>query len=112
MTIDAGKFDKRVILESKVEAQSSLGDLEVTWQPIATVWCRKLSSKGKEFYSSGQILGADDVGIQIRYSNAVAAINQTSRFTLEGKVYNIKSVDEVGRKEMFTIFGSTGTNDG
>lgn len=110
--IDAGKFDKRVSLESKTETQSALGDLEVTWTPIATVWARKLSSKGKEFYAGNQILGADDVGIQIRYSNAVTAVNQTSRFTLDGKVYNIKSVDEVGRKEIFTIFGTTGTNDG
>jgi SPP1 family predicted phage head-tail adaptor len=111
-TIDAGKFDRRVTLEAKTQTQSELGDLEVTWTAIATVWARKLSSKGREFYSGNQILGADDVGIQIRYSNAVAVIDLTSRFIFDGKTYNIKSIDEVDRKNIITIFGTAGTNNG
>jgi SPP1 family predicted phage head-tail adaptor len=110
--MDAGKFDRRVLIESKTETQSALGDLEVTWSTVATVWARKLSSKGREFYAGAQTLGAQEVGIQIRHTPTVADLNQIARFTLEGKVYNIKSIDEVGRREYQTIIGTFGANDG
>lgn len=110
--MDAGKLDRRVLIEAKTETQSPLGDLDVSWQPVATVWARKLSSKGREFFAGALTLGTQEVGIQIRHTPTVAGLDQTARFTLEGKVYNVKSIDEVGRKEYQTIIGTFGANDG
>lgn len=110
--MDAGKLDRRVTLQTKVEAQNDFGELEVSWATLATVSARKLSSKGREFHSGGQTLGANDVGIQIRHSPDVADLTQLDRFELEGKTYNIRSIDEVGRREYLTIIGQAGVNDG
>ena len=110
--MDAGKFDRRVTFEKKVETQNDYGELEASWQFVATVWARRLSSKGREFYSGGQILGANDLGIQVRYSPQVAELTQLDRFIYKGKAYNIKSIDEVERREYLTILANEGVNNG
>ncbi len=110
--MDAGKLDRRVTLRSKVTAQNTYGEQTVTWTDISTVSARKLSSKGREFHSGGVTLSEGTVGIQIRRTPTVAVLTQLDVFVLEGVTYNIKSIDEVGRKDYLTIMGEAGLNNG
>ena len=110
--MDAGKLDRRVLLLRKVSTRDQYGGASVDWQIIATVWARKLSSKGREFYSAGRTLSGNEVGIQIRHTPTVAGLTQLDVFELEGKRYNIASVDEVGRRDYITIIGESGVNHG
>ena len=150
--MDAGKLDRRVTFRSKVTVQNTYGEQTVTWVERSTVWARKLSGKGREFYSGGITLSEGTVGIQVRrtpslYDSALIArelftvdvtnikadttlykadktqesmtttanaslVTQLDVFVLEGVTYNIKSIDEVGRKDYLTIMGQAGVNDG
>lgn len=110
--MDAGKLDRRLTLQQKSVSQSALGDLVETWSTVATVWARKLSSKGREFYSGGVPLGVDDAGFQIRYSVAASGIDQTWRVQFEGHSYDVYSVDEVGRKGYLTVMAKRGASNG
>ena len=110
--MDAGKLDRRVSLYRKVTARDEYGGETTDWELIAAVWARKLSSKGREFYSGGRTLSGNEVGIQIRHSPTVSGLTQLDVFDLEGKRYNIKAVDEVGRKDYLTIMGESGVNNG
>jgi SPP1 family predicted phage head-tail adaptor len=110
--MDAGKLDRRVTLRSKATTQDAYGGQSVTWTDIAEVWARKLSSKGREFYSGGVTLSGGEVGIQIRRTPTVSVLTQLDVFVLDGKIYNIKSIDEVGRRDYLTIMGESGANDG
>jgi SPP1 family predicted phage head-tail adaptor len=110
--MDAGKLDRRVTLRSKATVQDAYGGETVTWVDITTVSARKLSSKGKEFHSGGLILSSGMVGIQIRRTPTVSVVTQLDVFVLDGVTYNIKSIDEVGRKDYLTIMGEAGVNDG
>lgn len=110
--MDAGKFDRRVSLYRKVTARDEFGGETTVWELIATVWARKLSSKGREFYSGGRTLSGNEVGIQIYHAPTVEGLTQLDVFDLEGNRFNIKSIDEVGRRDYLTIMGEAGVNDG
>ena len=110
--MDAGKLDRRLTIQSKVSTRGSMGDVAETWETVATVWARLLSSKGREFYSGGVQLGVDITGFQIRYSTAVGAMDQTWRVLYEGQEYNVFSTSEVGRREYLIIMAKRGSNNG
>ena len=110
--MDAGKLDRRITLQKRTLTQSAMGDVTEAWETIDTVWARRLSSKGREFYSGGVPLGVDDAGFQIRYSAAVAAVDQTWRIVFDGDMYDIASIDENGRKGYLTILAKRGASAG
>lgn len=110
--MDAGKLDRRITLQRRTLTQSTMGDVQETWENVATVWARRLSSKGREFYSGGVSLGVEDAGFQIRYSVDVSAIDQTCRIIFDGANYDIFSIDENGRKGYLTILAKRGASAG
>lgn len=110
--MDAGKLDRRIKLQKQTLTQSAMGEFIVEWADVATVWARRLSSKGREFYSGGVQLGTEDAGFQIRHSTDVAAVDQTWRIVFDGSMYDISSIDEVGRKGYLTIMAKRGASKG
>lgn len=110
--MDAGKLDRRIKLQKRTLTQSAMGEVLVDWADVATVWARRLSSKGREFHSGGVPLGVEDAGFQIRHSIDVAAVDQTWRIVFDGSIYDIYSIDEVGRKGYLIIMAKRGASQG
>jgi len=107
-----GLFDRQVTLQQPVQVQGANGELVTSWSTVATVWARRLGSKGREFYAGAAELAASDEGFQIRWGTAVAAVDATWRLQYNGDIYNIYSADENGRHQDITILCRAGVNRG
>ena len=89
------KMDRRITLQVKTTAQNSYGETIETWSDVAPVWARKVALKGLEKWASQQIQAELHEQFEIRDRDDIAPVN---RFVFESKVYDIKSVTEVGRR--------------
>lgn len=111
--MDAGQLDRRVTIQKRLITQSELGDNVVTFETVATVWAKLLSRKGREFYSGGAVIGADDTTWQFRYQESIKDIDQTWRLIVNDEYYDITSIDDTnGRKYLLTVNAKRGSNDG
>lgn len=94
----AGKMDRRIVIESRSVARSASGEETESWSTFATVWARFQPMTGREFYSAGgaQNVPAETARFTVRY---LAGVTPQHRITYDGKVWNIRNVAEVGRRE-------------
>lgn len=109
---DIGGFDRRITLQRPAHTQDDSGGRVPGWAPVCTLWARRLGARGREFNSGGVELAQVEEGFQIRYSPLWAGIDATWRVLYNGKTYDLLSVDEVGRRERFTLLCKAGTNHG
>ena len=112
MNPDIGAFDRRITLQQPAHTQDATGGRVPGWSRVATVWARRLSARGREFNAGGTDLAAVEEGFQIRHGAAWAGIDATWRVLYNGRTYDVLSVDEVGRRERFTLLCKAGTNHG
>jgi len=91
----AGDLDRVVTLERASEDVNDHGEPVRTWIPIATVRAKLTTEAGKEFFQSGQTFSAGRGSLLIRWRSDVLV---TDRAVLDGVVWNIESVREVGRR--------------
>lgn len=112
MNADIGAFDRRITLQQPVHTQDATGGRVPGWSTVATVWARRLSAKGREFNAGGVELASVEEGFQIRYGAAWAGLDATWRVLYNGRTYDLLAVDEMGRRERFTLMCKAGTNRG
>lgn len=112
---DPGAMKDRILLEQPVKTRDATGGQVTTWAPIAhaggTVWARRLTEKGVEAFAGAALIGKVDIGFAIRYWPA-HGLTQETRFTHDGRVYNISSVVESERRQELVVLGSSGANRG
>jgi SPP1 family predicted phage head-tail adaptor len=88
----AGKFNKRFDIERPVSgspAVNSLGEPNIIWDRLATVWGAVEPINGREFWAQQQVQSEITVKIKIRYRSDVAT---GMRIVYRGDIYIIKSV--------------------
>ena len=95
--MQAGKLDRRIMLESKTQTRNTVGGAIETWSTYANRWAshRELKAnaaisgdvKDRLFYGEG------DTVFVIRYDELV---NANMRLTYNGKIYAIEAVREFG----------------
>lgn len=108
----AGTLNRRVAIESRVEAPDSTGDPIATWTPFADVWCALEPSPAgaKEFVTEEQIHSEVRGRIRIRYLPNVSA---KMRAVVDGVPFDIVAViDLKDRHEEMYLLTSQGVNDG
>ena len=72
------------------------------WHDFYTCWATALSSGRSidETQEAGHTEEADRLGITVRWSAETAAVNSKQyRILLQGRIYNILSIDEMGYKK-------------
>lgn len=91
----AGDLDRVVMLQRASGDVNEYGEPVETWIPLATVRAKLTTETGREFFSSGQTFSAGRGLLLIRWR---ADVLVTDRAVLDGVVWNIESVREVGRR--------------
>lgn len=111
--MNAGRRDHRLIVDEPIETQDASGAMEVTWNPITTVWAGIEPLRGREALTSNQILAEMDTRITILWSVIAAQITAKHRFRHQSTVYNIVSLAEtnMGRRDIECLCKS-GLNNG
>lgn len=96
----AGRLDRRIIIQSKVEVKNSYGEKTLTWSNFATVWSDPVQSDGKEQTDNNNRSTERMVIFRVRYKDT---ITNDMRIVWESDYYKIEDIKEVGRREGMLI---------
>jgi SPP1 family predicted phage head-tail adaptor len=100
--IQAGQLDRRVTLQ-----RPSPVDDGYTRTPgfadVATVWARRTKAGANKRLAAAQVGGTITHSFLINWSSKVAPVDTQWRLVCEGRVYEIVSADQVGRREGIII---------
>lgn len=121
MKVNVSRLDRRIDIERAIVVQSDSGEPVETWVPVALQRSASVDpTRGTERVNSPQWAARQQVDIYIRYSSLVADVNPKDRIIYParpdgispvpeprpGEIYDIISVDEVGRREWLKIVAS------
>jgi SPP1 family predicted phage head-tail adaptor len=96
MALQAGKLDRRARIEQKIVTRDDYLAEVVSWQEVTTVWAGKRDLSGREYFAAAATQSAVDCEITIRWR---AGLRTDMRLLLDGAVYDIHAVTEIGRRE-------------
>ena len=99
MGLSAGKRDRRITIERYTgEDRDSFNNPVKNWAPLATVWAEKND------VSDGERVAAQEAGAEITtrfrilWSPDVASVDPKCRIVLDGRVYDVTGVKEIGTR--------------
>lgn len=101
--MDAGRFDRRVVLKRATSSMNGFNEPELTWNTLATVWASVVPVSDAERMRAGETLAAKQSRFTIRYSSTVADLDPKDRLTFDGRDYDLNGVKELGRREYLEI---------
>lgn len=109
----AGKFNCRIDIEVPTTSKGASGGYQTTWATVASkVWATRTSKSGLE--RPGTSAGGEvAVAREEFFLYWRAGITEEMRVVLNGKVFNIKHVNDiVDRRRALLLTCETGANNG
>lgn len=103
MNLAAGRFDRKLTIERASESTNPYGEVVQSWSVLATVWCERRDMSDRESLALGEVAAEITTRFTIRYSSLVAGMTPKDRLLFEGRVYDIRGVREIGRRELIEI---------
>ena len=102
--MDAGEFDRRILLQRKVEFDDGLSTVTEGWSDIANVWAKLIPMSGKEILAAAENAAFANARFKIRNDSLWSDLNATDRLLFgtsaqhpEGVPHDIVSVRSEGR---------------
>lgn len=102
--IAAGRLQHQIAIERETETVTAAGHVRKAWTPIATVRAEIKHLSSDEFLAGFGDADRQSAAFAIRWLPGVTITN-ADRITHAGKVFNIKSVVEIGRKRGLELRG-------
>lgn len=96
MALQAGRLDRRARIEQKIVTRDDYLAEVVSWAEVATVWAGKRDLSGREYFASAATQSEVDCEITIRWREGLRG---DMRLLLDGAVYDIHAITEIGRRE-------------
>ncbi len=96
----SGLLNKRAAFERRMLVDDNAGGNTEAWAPLVTVWAQFAPERGRERIQAGRLDAALAGVLRIRSSIESRGIVVTDRATIDGHVYNIRSIanpDQRGR---------------
>jgi len=90
--MNIGDLRHRITIQQPVESSNTFGEVEKTWQDIATVWASIEPLRGREYFDSQQINAEVTTRIRIRYR---PGIKPKMRVVYGERIFDIQSVIDV-----------------
>lgn len=91
----AGRLDRQIIIERKVETIAASGAVSKTWATVATIRAELVQRSTDEYLTGFGEAETGSVVFRIRY---LAGITTADRVTFDGVAYDIDEIAELGRK--------------
>jgi SPP1 family predicted phage head-tail adaptor len=98
--MQAGKMDRRVKIQRRVETQNAVGEAVISYTLLAEVWAEKKFVSGREIFTAAQFVPEGQVMYKIRYRPDV---NEKCRIVDREDTYDIIYIAEVGRREALEL---------
>lgn len=103
----AGLLDRRIRIERAAVSENTLGEEIEAWDVIATVWAGVNFGSGSEQRRAAVEDDAQPATFTVRWSSSLASLSSADRIVHGGFVYNVKAVQEIGRREGLSITAIT-----
>lgn len=87
--MQSGKLDQRVTIEKYSYTTGPIGQVIVTWTPLAEVWAAVEPLNGREFYAAAMTVAQVETRIRIRYR---ADLSVTDRIRHGDTLHDIQSI--------------------
>lgn len=96
----AGQFNDRVTFQRLVGGDDTYGNTVTSWNTDwLTVWADMLEGLGREAVAAGRLEASRTATIRVHRSTQSLAITPADRVLARGKLWNIRSIVAVGRKD-------------
>lgn len=96
-------LDRKITLQRATRVQDGLGQEIETWSDLVTLHAAWRRASARETLASAEVSATASDVFEIRWSRAWADLNPTDRLVYDGRVYDIASVAEIGRREGLRI---------
>jgi SPP1 family predicted phage head-tail adaptor len=107
--LKAGLLDRQITIQTRTSEANNYGENVDTWSSDVTVWASVKYQALKEIFQADQLSALQTVAFTIRYKTGISAAK--CRVLYEGLIYNIRTVNEIGRREGLLLIGEA-ENDG
>jgi SPP1 family predicted phage head-tail adaptor len=99
----AGALDRLITIEEQIEVRDASGQVVPQWVPIRqNVWCAREPLRAGERFAAQQVAADVDTGYRIR-DEQLQLSPHLHRIVDEGRVYDIRSVLPIGRRDGVAI---------
>ena len=85
----AQRLNKRVTIQQQSTAQDEIGQPDVSWADVLTVWAEVKDVSGREYMAAGAVQDAVQTKITIRHLSGVVA---SMRAVCGPDTYNIEAI--------------------
>ena len=92
----AGRLRDRITIQRATTGDDGYGNTVTGWSDLMTVWADVRETPGKEAVDAGRVEASHTATIRIRASSASRGVTEADRAMVRGRVWNIRSVAEVG----------------
>lgn len=97
----AGKLNRRVTIQERVETQNTTGEVVWSWRDVCAVWAEISGVSGREFFSAQQIQSNVTHMVLIRYRTGIVAkmrvvealCNETIYYDIEAPLANARRTE-------------------
>ncbi|MDP2358015.1 MAG: phage head closure protein [Beijerinckiaceae bacterium] len=103
MSIEAGKLDRRIVIQRATVTTNALNEEVQSWAPLITVWAGKREVSDRERFAANEIGAEVTTRFTIRWSTQAGAVDARDRILYDGRVYNIHHAKEIGRRDGIEI---------
>jgi SPP1 family predicted phage head-tail adaptor len=93
----AGALRDRVTFQRLVAGDDGYGNAVTGWADHLTVWADVLETPGREAVAAGRVEASRTATMRIRRSSQSLGLSAADRVLVRGRVWNIRSIGDVGR---------------
>jgi len=102
----AGQLRRRLTINKRIETPNNANNLDSSYAPVATVWCKREAVKGSAYFTSRQV--GDDIThrFTVRHNPTImAAADLGTMYELEcdGQHYRPQRMYELTDTDRFTV---------
>lgn len=100
--LNIGNMDRRITIERETETVKPSGSVVKAWTHVATVWAEIVQRTASEFFTGYGEAENGSVIFRVRYH---PGITTADRVSYAGKVYDLKEITELGRRDGLELRG-------
>jgi SPP1 family predicted phage head-tail adaptor len=97
----AGELDRKIVIEAATATRDAYGAETLTWATFVEVWAKKRDLRGDEYFTAQQMTAKVDAIFTIYWLDGLL---ETMRILYDGKYWDIRSINELGRREGQEIY--------
>ncbi len=102
MVIAAGRLNRRISLERRVEKTDESRQSVITYDPVASVWAAVEPVGGSKGFGEQQFVSTGDLRFTVKWRRDLTPLH---RVVYDGVAYDVQSVAEMGNREGLLILG-------